>query len=111
MDIDMSTLSGAGNLLLIEGFLSKFAPLDKIASTLHIADLEKISLKDVKTYFGFSNGKMFVKPFTIKIKGIEMDIGGLQGFDQSLNYNINLKLPRALMGQQGNQLVNNLFQL
>ena len=108
MNIDMSSLSGNGSVLLIEGFLSKFAPLEKIASTLHVNELEQISLKDVKTYFDFSNGKLLVKPFTVKIKGIEMEIGGLQGFDQNLDYTINLKLPRALMGTQGNQLVNNL---
>lgn len=108
MNVDMSTLSGNGNLLLIEGFLSKFAPLDKIASTLNVTQLQQISLKDVKAYFEFSNGKMLVKPFTIKVKDIEMEIGGLQGFDQSMDYTINLKLPRALMGTQGNQLVNNL---
>ncbi|MEO6137028.1 MAG: AsmA-like C-terminal region-containing protein [Ginsengibacter sp.] len=108
MNIDMSSLSGNGNVLLIEGFLSKFAPLDKIASTLNVNELAQISLKDVKSYFDFSNGKLLVKPFTVKVKGIEMEIGGLQGFDQSLDYTINLKLPRALMGTQGNQLVNNL---
>ena len=37
-----------------------------------------------------------------------MEIGGLQGFDETINYAINLKLPRALMGTQGNQLMNNL---
>jgi len=109
MSIDMSTISGNGNLFLIEGFLSKFAPLDKIASVLNVKALEQISLKDVKTFFEFSNGKLLVKPFTVKVKDIVMEIGGLQGFDESLNYAINLKLPRALMGTQGNQLVNNLF--
>ncbi len=108
MNIDMSSVSGNGNLFLIEGFLSKFAPLDKMASVLNVKQLQEISLKDVKTFFEFSNGKLLVKPFTVKLKDIEMEIGGLQGFDQSLNYAINLKLPRALMGTQGNQLVNNL---
>ncbi len=108
MSIDMNTLSGNGNLFLIEGFLSKFAPLDKIASTLKVKELEQISLKDVKTYFDFSNGKLLVKPFKLKVKDIEMEIGGLQGFDESLDYAIILKLPRALMGTEGNQLVNNL---
>ena len=108
MNVDMSTLSGAGNLLLIEGFLSKFAPLEKIASTLHVSQLQQISLKDIKAFFEFSNGKMLVKPFTVKIKDIEMEIGGLQGFDESMDYTINLKLPRSLMGTQGNQLLNNL---
>lgn len=108
MNLDMSTLSGNGNVLLIEGFLSKFAPLDKIATTLNVSQLQQISLQDVKSYFEFSNGKMLVKPFTVKIKNIEMEIGGLQGFDQSIDYTINMKLPRSLMGAQGNQLINNL---
>lgn len=108
MEVQMNTFSGAGNLLLIEGVLSKFAPLDKIASTLHVSQLQNISMKDVKAFFEFSNGRMLIKPFTVKIKDIEMEIGGLQGFDESINYNVNLKLPRALLGEQGNQLVNNL---
>jgi hypothetical protein len=105
---DLTTLTGDGNVLLIEGFLSKFAPLDKIASTLNIKALEQISLKDVKTYFEFSNGKMLVKPFKVKVEGVDMEIGGIQGFDQSLDYIINMKVPRALMGEKGNQMANNL---
>jgi len=106
---DLNSLTGNGNLLLIEGFLSKFAPLEKIASTLNITSLDKISIKDVKNYFEISNGKVLVKPFTLKVNGIDMEIAGLQGFDQSLDYVINMKLPRSLMGAQGNQLVNNLI--
>jgi len=105
---DMSTLTGNGNLLLIEGFLSKFAPLDKIAGTLNVKALEQISLKDVKTWFDFSNGKLLVKPFKLKVANVDMEIGGLQGFDQSLDFLINMKLPRSLMGEKGNQLLNNL---
>ncbi|MFM6926149.1 MAG: AsmA-like C-terminal region-containing protein [Ferruginibacter sp.] len=110
MDIDMSTISGNGNLFLIEGFLSKFAPLDKIASVLNVKELQSVSMKDVKTFFEFSNGKLLIKPFTVKVKNIEMEIGGLQGigFDEGINYAINIKLPRKLMGTQGNQFVDNL---
>ncbi len=105
---DLSSLTGNGNLLLIEGFLSKFAPLEKIANTLNIPALQSIAIKDVKNYIEFSNGQLLVKPFTVKVNGIDMEIGGLQGFDQSLNYLINMKVPRAMMGDKGNQLVNNL---
>ncbi len=105
---DLSSLTGSGNLLLIEGFLSKFAPLDKIASTLNVKALEQISLKDIKNYIEFSNGKVLIKPFTVKVKDIDMEIGGLHGFDQSLDYIVSMKLPRALMGEKGNQLVDNL---
>lgn len=105
---DLSSLTGEGSLLLIEGFLKKFAPLDKLASTLNVKELEAISLKDVKNYIEFTNGKVLVKPFKLKVKDIEMEIGGMHGFDQTLDYIVNMKVPRAMMGEKGNQFVNNL---
>ena len=106
---DLNSLTGNGNMLLIEGLLNKFALLEKIATVLNVKALEQISVKDVKSYFEFNNGKLLVKPFAVKVSGIDMEIGGTHGFDQSMNYVINMKLPRSLMGAQGNQLVNNLF--
>ncbi len=38
-----------------------------------------------------------------------MEIGGMHGIDQSLDYTINLKMPRALIGTKGNQVVNDLI--
>ena len=42
-----------------------------------------------------------VKPFKVKVSSIDMEIGGMHGFDQSLDYIINMKVPRALMGDKG----------
>ncbi|MEJ7768538.1 MAG: AsmA-like C-terminal region-containing protein [Chitinophagaceae bacterium] len=106
---DLRSLTGEGNFLLIEGFLKKFAPLEKLAELLNINELKEITLRDVKNYMQFNNGMILVKPFTVKIKDVEMEIGGMQGLDQSLDYIINLKVPRALMGSKGNALVNNLL--
>jgi AsmA-like C-terminal region len=105
---DLKSLTGNGSLLLIEGFLSKFAPLEKLASAINVKELQNISLKDVKQYIEFVNGQVFVKPFKVKVKDIEMQIGGMHGFDQSLNYLINLKVPRALMGTKADQFLNGL---
>jgi AsmA-like C-terminal region len=105
---DLSSLTGSGNLLLIEGFLRKFMPVEKLAALVNVKELESFSLKDVKTYLDFTNGKVMVKPFKLKVKDIEMEIGGMHGLDQSLDYVINMKIPRALMGDKGNAFVNNL---
>jgi AsmA-like C-terminal region len=105
---DLSSLSGKGNMLLLEGVLKKFAPLEKLATVLQIDRLKSISVKDIKNYIEFANGKVLVKPFTIKVDDIEMQIGGFHGFDQSIDYAIQMKLPRSMMGTQGNNLVNNL---
>jgi len=103
-----NTLSGKGNFLLLNGVLSKFKPLEKIASTLNIQELESISVKDIKNYIEFANGKVLVKPFMLKVKDIEMEIGGLHGIDQSIDYLVQMKLPRKYLGTQGNALVNDL---
>ncbi|RYY38581.1 MAG: hypothetical protein EOO08_14015 [Chitinophagaceae bacterium] len=105
---DFASLTGKGNLLLIEGLLQKFAPVDKLASTLQIAQLQNLSLKDVKSYFEFAEGKVLVKPFTVKVSDIELEAGGLHGFDQTLEYVLNLKVPRSKMGTAANSYVNNL---
>lgn len=105
---DLSSLSGEGTLFLIQGFLSKFQPLEQVASTLNIGDLQQLTLKDIKNYFEFANGKVLVKPFNVKVKDIDMEVGGMHGFDQSIDYVLNLKVPRAKLGEKANQLVNNL---
>ncbi len=107
---DLTTLTGKGNILLLDGFLKKFAPVEKLAQTLNISELSSFALKDVKSYFDFANGKVLVKPFHVKVKDIDMEIGGTHGLDQSIDYVIGMKFPRSLMGAQGNALVNNLAQ-
>lgn len=104
----LSSLTGKGNLLLLEGVLKKFAPLEKIASALDISELKSVAVKDIKNYIEFANGKVLVKPFTVKIKDIEMQIGGMHGFDQSMQYVVQMKVPRKYLGSQGNNLLNSL---
>jgi hypothetical protein len=105
---DLATLTGEGNLFLIEGLLQKFKPLEQLAEKLKLDELKNLSLREVREQFEFNAGKVFVKPFKIKIKDVEMEVAGMHGFDQSMDYTIHLKVPRALMGNQGNQFLNDL---
>jgi len=89
--------------------LKKFAPLEKLANALQIDQLKSISLKDVRQFIEFANGKVLVKPFSVKVSDIEMQIGGLHGFDQSIDYIIEMKVPRKYLGSEGNNLVNGLM--
>ena len=105
---DLNSLTGNGNLLLIDGVLKKFLPLEKLANTLQIADLKEISIKDIKNYIEFANGTVLVKPFLVKVKDIEMLVGGRHGFDQSLDYIIQMKVPAKYMGTEANSFITNL---
>ena len=105
---DFSTLTGEGNVFLVQGLLQKFKPLEKLAERLNVDALRNVSLREVREQFEFNAGKVFVKPFKLSINNIDMEIAGTHGFDQSLDYTIHLKIPRALMGNQGNQFINDL---
>ena len=107
---DMNTLTGKGNLFMIDGVFQKFAPIEKMAQTLHISQLTGMSLKDVKCSFQFANGKVLIQPFKMKIADIDMEVGGMHGFDQSIDYIIAMKVPRALLGAGANGLVNNFVK-
>ncbi len=107
---DLTTLTGNGSVLLIQGLLQKFQPLEKLADRLNVSELKNISLKEIREQFEFSGGKVFVKPFRFNVKDIEMEVGGTHGFDQSLDYTVQLKMPRALMGTKANDVVNELVK-
>jgi len=104
----LNTLSGDGTLFLIQGVLKKFEPVDQLASQLNISQLKDISVRDIKNYFAFENGRVTVNPFRIKTNGLDILVGGSHGFDQSLDYTLQLNVPRSVIGSQGNAFINNL---
>lgn len=104
----LSSLTGNGNLLLLEGVLKQFGPVDQLANTLNVSQLKNISMRDVKTYFSFEDGKVKVNPFKVNVNNISMLVGGTHGFDQSLDYTLQMTLPRSAIGKQGDALVNSL---
>jgi hypothetical protein len=108
MTTDLQTLNGEGNVELLAGTMKDFGPLDKVSQSLDIAELKNVPLKDIKADFSFKNGKVDVSPFIVHTKDIEMEIAGTHGFDQSLDYGINLKVPRSQLGSKGNMFVKNV---
>ena len=48
---DLNTLTGKGNLFLVEGVFKKFAPVEKLAETIHLEQLKGMSLKRCKIHF------------------------------------------------------------
>jgi len=108
MKPDMGSLTGGGRLLLANGVLKGFAPTDQLAQVLRLDELKDINLKDIKTSFAFRNGRVIVDPFPVKLKDIDMEVGGTHGFDQTLDYSIAMKVPRAMLGGDANGLMNSV---
>jgi hypothetical protein len=108
MSPDMNSLTGKGDLLTIGCVLSNFPVTDQIADKLHLTQFKTITLKDTKLFFTFENGRVTVQPYKTTIGGIDAEIAGSHGFDNTINYGVNMVVPTALMGSQGSAMVSNL---
>jgi uncharacterized protein involved in outer membrane biogenesis len=106
----MNSLTGKGELLLLNGLLSNFPVTDQLADKLHLTQFKTIKLQDIKVFFSFENGRVTVQPYKMKIgNDIDAEIAGSHGFDQTMNYGVNLVVPRSMMGAEANNMVNGLL--
>ena len=104
----MNSLTGKGDLLMLSGTLSNFPATDQLAEKLKMPQLKSFPIKDMKVVFSFENGRVTVQPYKFKIGPIDAEVAGSHGFDQTIQYGVNMAIPTAMMGTQGTALVNNL---
>jgi hypothetical protein len=108
MTTDLGSLQGQGTVWLLKGVIKDFGPMEKISQSLDVSGLLNIPLQDVKADFSYKNGSVVVSPFSVQTKDMEFDIEGVHGFDQSLDYDFSLRLPRTALGKKGNRFVKNV---
>jgi len=104
------TMNGAGQLNTSKITINGLNTLLQIAEALNISQLKNLELDKLFVKFQFINGKMAVKPFDIKYKNITANIEGWTSFDQSIGYVMGLDIPRAELGTNANQLMEDLMK-
>ena len=88
---------------------SKASPLlNTLASQLKFIDLTKLNLNAIKALVSFENGKVNVKPFTVKYKDIDINIAGNHGFDKSMSYRATFNVPAKYLGNEVTGLMSKL---
>lgn len=113
LDSDMmpvySSISGKGlltsNNLMVQGM----KVLDKMSEVLKIKELALQKINNLNMQFEFVNGRVLVKPFITKFSGINTTIEGSSGFDQTIDYKINMKVPREKLGSKANEIAEGLL--
>lgn len=104
----LSTLNGSGGLLTKSVVLEGFEPINKLASAVKMDKLKRQELNNVDVQFSFTNGQVVVKPTSYKIGNINSTVQGISGFDQTIDYVMNLEIPRAAFGGAANDMLNGL---
>jgi len=69
---------------------------------------KELTLNDLDLDFDIRDGVLAVKPFETKLGKGKAMIGGNQSLDKSLDFDINLTMPRSYLGEGANSTINSL---
>ena len=107
---DMKSLTGdlMGQLLDSKVDAKDSKVLNALTSNLKFLDVSKINLDNVKALINFKDGKVNIKPFTLKHQDVAVEIGGTHGFDQLMNYNLKFDVPAKYLGTEVNNYIAKL---
>jgi hypothetical protein len=93
------SVNGKGTLSTSQVVIDGFEPLKKLDEALKLNKFKKITLQDLKQVsFTITNGAVSTEPFDFTIGKLKGTVGGTTGIDQSINYGMNVAIPRDEFG-------------
>jgi vacuolar-type H+-ATPase subunit H len=95
---DLNTLTGGGDMVTKSIKVEGLKSLDKLASALKNDKLNKLELNDAHIKFKFKDGRVYTEPFDIKMGPATGKMSGSNGFDQTLDNVMTLKIPSSELG-------------
>ncbi len=105
---DYSSLTGNGLIQVLEASLGQSGIISELGSVSKLANISSATLDKVKMSAEIKDGRLFVKPFKLKLGNYETEIAGSTGIDGSLDYVIGLDVPAGQIGTQLNSLLSSL---
>jgi len=105
-----NSIEGYGKLMTDEIVVANSPTFEKIASTLKNDKFKNVKIQDVNASFEIKEGRVYVKPFDTKLGPAKANIGGDQGLDQTMNYFMNLSIPKSEFGSAANDVLTGLAE-
>ena len=101
-------MTGGGEFSTSPIKVSGVNTLDKIADALKMDNLRSLDISKILVQFEFIDGKIMVKPFDMKVSNYTAKLGGWTAFDQTIDYVMNLNVPRKEFGSAANNVLDNM---
>jgi hypothetical protein len=105
----LNSITGKGSFSSQQIGINNSGIFGKIGKELKTNKFDNLALENIKVDFEIRDGRIYIDPFETKMKTTTFIIGGDQGIDQTMNYTININVPRAELGAGANQAINNLY--
>ena len=103
------TLSGKGVFETQQVAIKNFPPLQKMFDVTKLQLLDNPTMQALKGAFQIHDGRLFTQPFAVKLGPTTLNVSGSNGFDQSMQYNLQLQVPRSELGGAANQAIGGII--
>lgn len=99
MSVDYNSLVGDGKVEIPSARLVNLPILEKVSQVAKIPALQNPEIKNAFTVLKFKDGKVDVEPTDIKFgNGYNMNVRGRNGFDKSIDYDMQMDIPSSQLG-------------
>jgi len=95
---DLNTLTGGGVMQTKSVKVEGMKAMDKLADLLKNDKFRKLEVNDTRIKYNFKDGRVYTEPFDIKMGPVTGTMSGSNGFDQTMDNKMTLKVPSSLLG-------------
>jgi AsmA-like C-terminal region len=110
MSPDLASITSVGDLVVNQGTLRGFKPMETIGDKIKLAQLKELKLKDTKILYEIKQGRIWVEPFDVAIGNGKMVSKGSHGIDQTMDYDMDFDIPAGVAGTAAMTAVNGLLK-
>lgn len=109
MEPDLNTVKAKGVLKTNKVVVGGFPPFAKLGDALKIEQLKSMDVTNLLVNYKMENGRVILEPFDTKISGINTNISGSTGIDQTIDYKWKMDIPKSLFGGAANNALNSML--
>lgn len=109
MEVALPTLNGEGGIRTRGLGVQGVPALDRLAEAVRVEALRSPTVSDFAASLQVRDGRLHVRPFTLRLGPGTAAVSGSNGIDGSLSYTVGLQLPRSALGSEANRVIGGLI--
>ena len=102
------TMNGSGSIRTSRIEIKDVNTLDRIADAVKFDKIRSMVIDKIMFSFTVEDGKVIVEPFDFNFENINGELSGWTAIDQSISYDLDLKVPRKEFGSAANSALSNM---
>ncbi|MBP9069150.1 MAG: membrane assembly protein AsmA [Bacteroidia bacterium] len=110
MEPDLNTVKAFGTFKTKKVVVGGFPPFVKLGEALKMDKLKSTEVTDLNLKYRMENGRIILEPFDTKISGVNTNISGSTGIDQTIDYKWKMDMPKSMFGGAASGALDGLLK-